>query len=432
MAAPITSQAPSFALPARYMLTGMVGLVLFAVDLVWQVKLLAQGQTFSPHVIALTHLLTLAVLLSFVMGAVYQLLTVAFLIPLKAEKAGRLNFWLYLCGVIGLWYSMSSWWPLGLTIFGTVVMVCLYLYAGLIIWSLSDTGVSGAMRGFVLSAHIYLILAVTAAWLLVLSFTVPSLAVWQTDLLATHIVLAAGGFFSFLIIGFSYKLLPMFTLAHGYTTSHQKYTQALLHLALWSLLTAVWLHGATWVTVGGLLALAGFGVQVWDVRDIFKKRMRKKVDLPIRGVATAFILACVGMSAIAVIPWTGAGLVAWQDLITFYLLGVVALVLMSYAYKIVPFLIWTERYGKHVGKLKIPLMADLLNLQHSRWVYSLFGSGLLIYLVSFARLWPLGVWAGAGLLSIGVLIFVCQMFYVLDLRKLPKELRAGKPSGQEQ
>lgn len=408
------------------MLSGLIGFVLFAVDLVWHVIPLTEGQISNPHVIALTHLLTLGVLLTFVMGAVYQLLTVAFLIPLKTEKVGRLNFWLYLTGVVGLWGSMNTWWVLGLDIFGAVVVLGLYVYAGLILWSLSSSRVGGAMRGFVLSAHIYLILAVTVAWLLVLSFIVPGLAPWQSQLLATHIVLAAGGFFGFIILGFSYKLLPMFTLSHGYSTARQNYTQVLLHLGLWSLLAAAWFHGAIWVTVGGVLALTGFVVQVWDILDIFKKRMRKRVDLPIRVVAMAFAIAGVGMVAVVVIPWTGVGIVAWQDLITFYLLGVVALILISYAYKIVPFLVWTERYGKHVGKAKIPLMADLLNLQHSRWVYSLFGSGLLLYLVSFALLWPIGIWLGAGLLAAGVLVFGGQMFYVLDLRKLPQELRGTK------
>ncbi|WP_029422916.1 hypothetical protein [Alicyclobacillus macrosporangiidus] len=88
----VTSQSPPFTVPMRYMLLGMAGFVLFAFDLAAQSIHLSGGGALLPAVIALTHLLTLGSLLSFIMGAVYQLATVAFLIPIASERSARLNF----------------------------------------------------------------------------------------------------------------------------------------------------------------------------------------------------------------------------------------------------------------------------------------------------------------------------------------------------
>lgn len=39
---------------------------------------------------------------------------------------------------------------------------------------------------------------------------------------------------------------------------------------------------------------------------------------------------------------------------------------IGYLYKIVPFLIWSERYGPLVGKQHVPLMREML---HERWAW---------------------------------------------------------------
>jgi hypothetical protein len=425
-----TSHAPPFSLPLRYMLTGMVGYLLFAVDLVIQSRPLGMGVALAPTVIALTHLLTLGVLLSFVMGAVFQLSTVAFLTPIRSVRTAKLNYWLYLSGVIGLWISMDVWWTTGLLIFGTFVTIALYIYSVLVIVSVSKSTVKGAMRGFVISAHAYLILAVTDVWFLILSFSVPQMVALQMHLLATHILLAVGGFFTFLVIGFSYKLLPMFTLSHGFAEYRQKYTFGLLHGALWICIIGAWVNffmNSTWLfVIGGLAALAGFCIEIVDIREIYKKRMRKKPEYPIRMLFVSFSLGGLGCLLMAILASMHASINEWQSLITFYLLGLIAFTIMNYAYKIVPFLIWTNRYGPKAGQTKIRLMADLLDLKKSTYAYVPFIIGLLVVVASVQFQLTTGAVIGCVFLAIAIVIFASQMLYVLDVRKIPADLRVKK------
>ncbi len=419
-----TSQSPPFAVPMRYMLLGVLGFGVFAVDFALQSRSLAQGVPGAANVVALTHALTLGALLSFVMGAVYQLTTVAFLVPISSVPAARWNFWLYLLAFIGLFVSMVTWWGIGLFVFGLCMVAAVYIYATVLIVSLLRTKIRGPMFGFVVSAHGYLILAVTVALLLVLadSGAVPGLDMWMGPLIATHILLAMGGYFTFLVMGFSLKLLPMFTLSHGFSTGRQKWTLTLAHVALWVVLVGIWTHLNAFLWAGSAFGVAAFVSQIADMRGIIQKRMRKRVEPPIRAVVAAGVGGVLGLCLFAErVFWTG-GEAGWQGVVMFYLLGVVTLTVMAFAYKIVPFLVWSKRYSKTPGKGKPTLISDLINVNQSWPVLTAFGVGLVALTAAAAGRWQPGVIGSCILLSLAIAAFCVQILRVLEVTKLRREL----------
>jgi hypothetical protein len=418
----LTSQSPPFTLPIRYMMLGVFGFGLFALDLVAQSAHLAVSDPFLPASVALTHLLTLASLLAFVMGAVYQLSTVAFLTSIVAPGVARSNFWLYSVSVAGLIASMATWWQTGLVVFGSFATLSLYLYASIVILSLRRSQVEGAMKGFVVSAHAYLILGVSAAWLMILSFRVPSLSRFLTELLITHILFAVGGFFSFLVMGFTFKLLPMFTLSHGYETGRQKWTLRLAHTSLWGILTGVWAHQSVFLWLGIGVGVAAFANQLRDIRNILTKRMRRKMEPPIRTAVMATCAGFIGVVLLLGVLGSRRGVVDWQSVISFYLMGWITWTVMSYAYKIVPFLVWNQRYGKQAGKGKVPLIADLIHLNQSWPVLTGFAAGLVVLTTGMVLQWGKVATIGSLFIAATILAFCYQMNRVIDVRKVGKEL----------
>lgn len=419
-----TSQSPPFAVPIRYMLLGVICFGLFAVDFAISSGSVAQGVPGAPRIIALTHALTLGALLSFVMGAVYQLTTVAFLIPIASVPAARWNFYLYLVAFIGLFISMARWWTPGLLVFGSCMVLAIYIYAVVLIVSLMRTKIRGPMFGFVVSAHVHLILAVSAALLLILSDTglVPALGRWMGPLLASHILLAMGGYFTFLVMGFSLKLLPMFTLSHGFATHRHKWTLMLAHLSLWVVITGVWTHLNVLMWTGAVIGIAAFVSQVLSMREIVQKRMRKRLEPPIRGVVAAAAGGAVGLCLLVLRLVFAQGEAGWQGVVMFYLLGVVTLTVMSFAYKIVPFLIWSKRYSKSSGKGKPTLISDLIDLNQSWPVLVAFTVGMLVLTASAAGNWSGGVIGSCILVSLAIVAFCVQILRVLEPAKLGKEL----------
>lgn len=422
-----TSQSPPFTLPMRYMLLGILCYGLFAVDLVWQSNALVFDAT-QPAVVALTHLLTLGALLAFVMGAVYQLATVAFLIPVTAVRAARTNFWLYLGALGGLFGSMQTWWGPGLILFGSAMALAIFLYCAIALLSIAKTTAHGPMLWFIASAHAYLALAVTAAILLFLTdggVTI-ALAPVMHALIATHIILAAGGFFTFLLIGFSLKLLPMFTLAHNYPTWREKWTFSLLHAAVWLLIAGAWSGVRPLLWLGAAAGALGFANHLVYAIDILRHRMRRTVEPPIRSVIAAATAGLLGLLALLAQVAILHNFAALESIVMFYLWGCVTLTVMSYTFKIIPFLIWSERYGTRTGTEKgkrMPLMADLLPLRYSRPVFAVYAAGVLLTCLSLPWHLAAGVVAGCTLIAISMLAFCAEIGYVINLRKVAGELR---------
>ncbi len=421
-----TNQSPPFTLPMRYMILGILCFGLFAVDLAVQSGALAQDPT-QPAVVALTHLLTLGALLAFVMGAVYQLATVAFLIPVAVVRLARWNFWLYLLSLAGLWWSMQTWFGPGLLVFGSAMALAVYVYCGIILVSIAKTAVRGPIVWFVASAHSYLALAVTAGIFLVLTDAgvTNGLNDVMNPLLATHITLAAGGFFTFLLMGFSIKLLPMFTLSHGYPTWREKWTFFLLHAAVWMIIAGAWSGAAPLLWFGALVGALGFANHLAYAAAIIKHRMRKTVEPPIRFVITAAAAGFAGLLALLVEAATWRDMAALESIILFYIWGCVTLTVMAYTYKIIPFLVWSERYGHRAGsnKVKVPMMADLLPLRYSRPVFWGYSAGVIITSFCLAGQFAWGVMAGCLLVSLSILSFSAEIWYVIDPRKVAGELR---------
>ncbi|UOF92054.1 hypothetical protein LSG31_07430 [Fodinisporobacter ferrooxydans] len=417
-----TSHSPPFALPMRYITLGVVLFGLFALQLLAESLFHPFQMALMPSVVALTHLLTLGVLLSIVTGAVYQLTTVTFLIPIRNVGLAGKNFWIYGMGIVGLWISMEQWWTVGLLIFGTIVTISIYIFGILVMLSLSKSTVKGMIRWYIWFSMMYLLLAVAFAWTMIASIQFGIGSRFYMELLETHIVLATIGFFTCLIIGFSLKLFPMFTLAHGFSTARQPYTFGLLQGGLALLIMGIWLHSRILLTIGGVAAVAAFVNHALDLRGMIQKRMRKTMETPIRYVVVATIFGLISFCAVLGIALAHGGLTQWQGIIGFYILGWIVLTVMGYAYKIIPFLIWNQRYGTKAGKEKVPMMSELFDLKKSRWVFGLFVAGLFLFSCGMVLGWYGLTMAGGSLLTIGIGLFVWQMLQILKPSQLWKEI----------
>ncbi|WP_206831112.1 hypothetical protein [Alicyclobacillus fructus] len=364
------AQSPPVTLPLRYMAVGLVCFLLFACDLAWQVN---RGVLFSPGApagVTLTHLLTLGGLMSFVMGAVYQLSTVAFLVPIASVRWARVLFYAHVVGLVGFLASFAAWWPAGIVIFGAWMAAVLYGFCGNMMVSLLRARDRGPMWRFVFFAHLHLALALAAAVTLILGDANlwPAAQAEQMAILATHILLAGGGFFGFLIFGFSYKLVPMFTLSHGYDTRYEQWAFWASLFALYALVVWSWAPSLAIGLVSALGVVAAFLTHALAVRQILKRRVRRRVEAPIRGVLAALALGVLWAMGFAWHVTSFRDAAIWRGLVPFALLGFVSLTVVSLAYKIVPFLAWTRRFAGTKRTGSSVLISHLLDVSSARFV----------------------------------------------------------------
>ena len=419
-----TNQSPPYSLPMRYLVVGVLFFGLFALDLARQASGLALGDPGAPSIVALTHLLTLGALLSFVMGAVYQLTTVTFLVPLSSEKAAKWNFWLYVLGFTGFFFSMATWWSIGLVVFGTLVISAITIYGYVLLRTLMTVKVKEAVWGFIVSAHLYLLLAISVAVLLILADAniFPQLNAVMPQLIITHILLAVGGFFTMLIIGFSFKLVPMFTLAHGFSMRGRARLLLTAHGTIMLLLLGIWTPYRLFLVIGLGLAIFALVDYLLLLRSIIKKRMRKRVDVPVR---YAVFLPVIGIVTLLLILWQTVipiGIFLWQEMIMLYLLGYVTLSVIGFSYKIIPFLVWTKRYSQPQPGRKMVMIAELIQYKTTWPVMLLFAIALLGLIVSDTLHMQAGTIGFALLLCVAIFLYLYQILRVLNLYLTFKEM----------
>jgi len=178
-----------------------------------------------------------------------------------------------------------------------------------------------------------------------------------------HAHLGGVGFFMLLIVGISYKLIPMFTLSEIQSPLRAGVSVALLNVGLAGSFITILLR-SPWKLAFSLTVFAALLVYAWELTAILKARKRRALDWGIRYFLTAVgLLMLVSLQAL-VLSWPGLPLNAFtgqlENLYGFLgLIGVITFVVIGMLYKIIPFLIWFGVYSKHIGRARVPALADM-------------------------------------------------------------------------
>jgi hypothetical protein len=185
----------------------------------------------------------------------------------------------------------------------------------------------------------------------------------QIAAMHAHAHLGAVGVFIMLIVGISYKLVPMFTLSEIQSPRRARASVALLNVGLLGAFTAILLRHplklafAVVVVVG----LACYGV---EMIAILRARKRRPLDWGLKSFLTAISLLVPTCVLALILSWPGLPLTTFtgrlENVYGFLgLAGVVSFAIIGMFYKIIPFLVWYGSYSTQIGLRKVPSLADL-------------------------------------------------------------------------
>lgn len=152
----------------------------------------------------------------------------------------------------------------------------------------------------------------------------------------------------------------MFSLAHGFSMKPARYVYAAYVTGLAVTFVSFWKnHQAAFVAGAGLLFIA-FALFVYHISSMLRKRMKKRLDRPFQFALLAIAIALILHGAAFILSFFGdhrkIAIVIYG-----YLLGWIMLSIIGYLYKIVPFLWWTHRYSKKIGKENVPTLKQMVN-----------------------------------------------------------------------
>lgn len=442
-AAPLGGTAASVKLPLAFMLMGLTALCFGVAWLVVNPTLLS-AYHYSPLIIALTHLFVLGWICSIVMGAMYQLVPVALETKLYSERLAKAQFFCHAIGFIGMVWMFKSWNMKQVGHFGSVMALGVGLFVYNIVrtllrapkWTVVASAIAAALGWFSLTVTAGLCIAAgkcsfdpdapAPGWLGQISQTFGSFATRFEPIGAMHAHAHLGGigFFTMLIVGVSYKLIPMFTLGEIQSRLRAGLSVGLLNLGLAGSFITISLHHPSKFIFAFIIvsALALYGI---ELMAILRARKRRTLDWGIKSFLTAvgFLLP---LSLLAmVLSWPKLPLNGFtgqlENLYGFLALaGFITFALMGMLYKIIPFLVWFGTYSKQVGFAKVPTLAELYSERLQMAGYFSFVSGIALCSIGILLVHPGVIRAGGIFLAASLATLLLNVARMLGHFLRPK------------
>lgn len=371
-------------LPFSFIIYSLLAFSLSQVLLIFSGDLFINGTFRIPTIWMAAHLLLLGWALMVAMGAMYQLVPVAFLTPIWNETFGFIQFSITALGITSFALALG-YFPSLILVSGIITVIGILMFLFQMAMTIRKQPEKNVITLYVGSALVCLLLTILLGILLAASIGGYVPLANHSAVLKTHILLGVAGWFSLLIFGFSYKMVPMFSLAHGFTMKLSKTIFILYIIGLLSTILSFWIEQASFLfQLGMIILFVAFTLFVWHIKLILTKRLKKKLDKPFIFSLVAisigwFIhLVAVILSFITISPF------AFGVMIYLYIFGWVVFSIIGYLYKIVPFLWWTYKYSKEMGKPNIPTLKELMNEKLGTKLFVLFLISLIGLILSFS------------------------------------------------
>lgn len=364
----------------RYFSTAFLFLLAGLSVLVWDSPLIANGHFLDTRVLGAIHFLTLGWLSLSIFGALRVFSGVAL------GSTGYLP-----------WLSQAVWvtWATGVVLFpgGLITQTPQLIIAGIFLIGLGLLGFTvhfvpaliQATRGFLTRMYLSVALAsLWCAWLLGsgAGFHRANWFPWSLPdgYFQAHLLLAIFGWVGATVVGVGTHLIPMFALSNK-----PKEWPAKAAFPFWALTSLLACLGAFWSNPFLLLGwiCAAIGSVLWGIQVFlyFKVRIRKERD-PGLYIAAAATLVLLGSWPIFYFAdflkqWpTRAGF----SFIAVVLVGWLVVFTLGIYHRVIPFLVWFQRFADQMGKTRVPRVAEMVNKRLATLTGCLAVGGVLIWI----------------------------------------------------
>ena len=272
------------------------------------------GFFHHPRMIAVVHLVTLGWITSSILGAFYIVGPLALRLPLRPGWRDRAAFGSFASGVTGVvwhfWtgeYSGMAW--SAVFVAGGVLHVAVRAWRGL-----AASPVPWPVKLHVALAFANIMLASMFGMVIGLNRIYGWFAWSPMSAAFAHAHLAAIGWPVMMVIGLSYRLIPMIVPAQMPTRSSLAVSAVLLQIGTMALAIAL-LARSTWTTLAAAIVIAGIASFVREVRQIVGRRLPAPPALPRPDwstwqthIAFGWLIAAAGAGLLLTLPlpphWT--------------------------------------------------------------------------------------------------------------------------------
>lgn len=373
------------------------------------------GFHFQPKLLSFAHIAVLGWATMIIMGAMTQLIPVILETSLFSVRMAKWGLWLYILAVMTIaghfWFFATKGGGMAMAAGMLFAAVLLFVInVGLTLRKVKSINITIA---HIIVAIVYLSVVATMGFLLGFNLSIPFMKGNHLHYLSLHAALGFGGWFAMIIMGVSYKLLPMFTLSYTYKTWPGWAAFSFVNLGILGIIVEFLTNRPFYSTVFILIGLIMFSYQVIL---IMKGRMRKTLDIGLRHALLSYVYIPVAAILGVVISLINIAPDIRQRIILIYgftvLFGCITLLIIGMMYKVVPFLVWFHKYSDKVGKEKVPLLKDMFSERIGSIQFWLINIGVPNVMVGLYLENQIIVGIGLTIMFIASLLFGYNMFTV--------------------
>jgi hypothetical protein len=398
-APPLKLIAPFFHFGVLFYLLSMLALLFFEPVFSYQ----------QMDVAGWIHLFLLGFVMMIIFGAMAQLIPVVLEVGHVVVDVYYIILPLLALGAVvmvcGFWL-MPALLPYG----GLLVLIAMIIFAFENIATLKKTELKTLTVDTVAWSNGYLLLGILTGFALALGLS-GDLGINVSLMLKAHVYAVLGGYVILTIMGLSLTLIPMFSLAHGFDETAVKRAFKLVILSVAVVFMGAVLGFEWLMMIGYALSFAGIFFYIWQIYIIAKLTVRKELDVWAKSIIFAFVTLLLAI-LFSIVYFITEQESALHVSVWFLLLGFVSFFIIGHLYKIVPFLVWFERFAPLVGKEKVPMLHEMYNKEGANMMFWFTAAGVL--------LGGVGLLFESGILfkAAGSFLFTGAIFLYITMKKM--------------
>ena len=233
--------------------------------------------------------------------------------------------------------------------------------------------------------------------------------------LISHVYSVVIGYVTITIMGMSMVLLPMFWLSHNFSWKLAKIALLTLSIAIISIFLSSLLKLVQLEYLGYILTIFALFLYFCQIYIIYKKRVRIEKDIYLKSMLFSYgSLISVLLLSVIYFYYPLKNLLLSLSWLGFS--GFIVFIITGHLYKIIPFLVWYERFSVYVGKKKVPMLADMVPLKSANMQFLFNTIGVILVFLALLLDLELLYKSGVSFLTIGTIFLIKDILFMINFK----------------
>ena len=406
-----TEMAPPFVLVAHYFIAGAIFYMIASFILPFYAGEL-NSFFLSPAIASLMHLYLLGFIMMIIFGAMYQLIPVVLEIPIFSKDFAYIQFYLFVVGIVIFSIALGVNGYIKMLPFGAIMMyISMLIFVANVFLTYKNIELWSITAKYILVSNVFLLIGVSIGFYMALDL-IYGFGADIVSLVTLHISTTIVGYILMTIMGVGMILLPMFSLSHGFSDKSINIAFYLVIAGLVLFLVSIFTKIVVLKYIG--IALVGVSVvlglyQMWL---IFSTRIRKQNDFWAKNMIASFfsLILSLVILVFAIVSNSQTLFILFGFMLFF---GFFVFFIVGHIYKILPFLVWYQRYSPLVGKIKVPMLNEMVKENIADMQFWITTVGVILCSIAiFTHISTIFV-AGAIIMALSTILVIYNIYYTL-------------------